>query len=130
MNNLNLLNRQLERISIENFIWLVYFFLVGFNIYSNYLEKKYILDKDINAKQKFRKINENVLLISLIIYMYFLFLNWQDLTNLKLTDSKKRIKLTTYSFIASILFVIGGLLTLYVAININTLDEDAEIGII
>jgi hypothetical protein len=130
MNNLNLLNRQLERINIENFIWLVYFFLVGFNIYSNYLEKKYILDKDINAKQKFRKINENILLISLIIYMYFLFLNWQDLTNLKLTDSKKRIKLTTYSFIASILFVIGGLLTLYVAININTLDEDAEIGII
>ena len=127
----NLLNREIERINVENFIWLIYFFLIGYNIYSNYLEKKYLIDKDQEARKKIRMINETVLFISLIIYIYFLLLNWNDLANLKTTDSNKRVKLTTISFIASVLFVISGCLTLYVACNISALDEEErEVAII
>ena len=129
MNN-NQINNQLERINIENIIWLVYFFLIGYNIYSNYLETKYIKEQDTEARKQFREINKTVLTISLIIYIYFLYLNWQDINSLDNTSSSSKKKLTTYSFIASILFVIAGILTLYVACNINVLDEESEIGII
>jgi hypothetical protein len=126
----NTVNRQLERINIENIIWLIYFFLIGFNLYSNYLEAKYLSDKDIESRERFRYINEMIFFISLIIYLYFLYLNWQDITSLDSNSSPNRVKLTTYSFIASILFVLAGILALYVACNIKVLDNESEIGFI
>jgi len=126
----NTVNRQLERINIENIIWLIYFFLIGFNLYSNYLEAKYLSDKDIESRERFRYINEMIFFISLIIYLYFLCLNWQDITSLDSNSSPNRVKLTTYSFIASILFVLAGILALYVACNIKVLDNESEIGFI
>lgn len=126
----NTVNRQLERINIENIIWLIYFFLIGFNLYSNYLEAKYLSDKDIESRERFRYINEMIFFISLIIYLYFLYLNWQDITTLDSNSSPNRVKLTTYSFIASILFVLAGILALYVACNIKVLDNESEIGFI
>lgn len=126
----NTVNRQLERINIENIIWLIYFFLIGFNLYSNYLEAKYLSDKDIESRENFRYINEMIFFISLIIYLYFLYLNWQDITSLDSNSSPNRVKLTTYSFIASILFVLAGILALYVACNIKVLDNESEIGFI
>ena len=126
----NTVNRQLERINIENIIWLIYFFLIGFNLYSNYLEAKYLSDKDIESRERFRYINEMIFFISLIIYLYFLCLNWQDITSLDNNSSPNRVKLTTYSFIASILFVLAGILALYVACNIKVLDNESEIGFI
>ena len=126
----NTVNRQLERINIENIIWLIYLFLIGFNLYSNYLEAKYLSDKDIESRERFRYINEMIFFISLIIYLYFLYLNWQDITSLDSNSSPNRVKLTTYSFIASILFVLAGILALYVACNIKVLDNESEIGFI
>lgn len=124
------INSKIERINIENFIWLIFFFLIGFNLYSNYLEKKYILANDKNARKKFREINKIVLTISLIIYFYFLYISWNDVHNLKYNDSENKKKLATYSFIASILFVLAGIITLYVVCNVNVLDEENELGII
>ncbi len=126
----NTVNREIERINIENIIWLIYFFLIGFNIYSNYLEIKYLNEKNLAAREKFRTINETIFFISLLIYLYFLYLNWQDITSLNSTSSLNRVKLTTYSFIASILFVLAGIITLYVACNIKVLDNESEVGFI
>ena len=126
----NTVNREIERINIENIIWLIYFFLIGFNLYSNYLETKYLNDKDIESREKFRYINEMIFTVSLMVYLYFLYLNWQDITSLDSNSSPSRIKLTTYSFIASILFVLAGILTLYVACNIKVLDNESEVGFI
>ena len=33
--------KTLRKINIESFIWVIYIFLVCFNLYSNYLEKLY-----------------------------------------------------------------------------------------
>ena len=126
----NTVNREIERINIENIIWLIYFFLIGFSIYSNYLETKYLNEKDLAAREKFRTINETIFFIILLIYLYFLYLNWQDITSLNFTSSLNKVKLTTYSFIASILFVLAGIITLYVACNIKVLDNETEIGFI
>ena len=65
----NTVNREIERINIENIIWLIYFFLIGFSIYSNYLETKYLNEKDLVAREKFRNINETIFFIILLIYL-------------------------------------------------------------
>ena len=65
----------IKRINIESFIWIVYIFLICFNLYSNYLEKLYIETNKRFYKQKFRQINKIVLSVILIIYIYFAYLD-------------------------------------------------------
>lgn len=116
----------IRRINIESFIWVIYIFLIGFNLYSNYLEKLYIETNKRFYKQKFRQINKIVLSIILIIYIYFAYLAFKDettLTRYKNNDSKKK-RLTDLVFIASILFLIAGVISLYVATKGEDFDEE------
>ena len=119
--------KNIDRIKIEDFIWYIYFFIIGFNLYSNYLEKKYILENDIVARNKFRMINCAVLFVSLIIYFYFMSSTYSSLKNTDYVNTEAKKQLQSIAFVASILFVIGGLLTLYVAFNINTFDEEIAV---
>ena len=116
----------IKRINIESFIWVVYIFLVCFNLYSNYLEKLYLETNKRFYKQKFRQINKIVLSVILIIYIYFAYLAFKDettLTRYKNNDPKKK-RLTDLVFIASILFLIAGVISLYVATKSDDLDEE------
>ena len=79
----------IKRINIESFIWIVYIFLVCFNLYSNYLEKLYIETNKRFYKQKFRQINKIVLSVILIIYIYFAYLAFKDETTLSLYVATK-----------------------------------------
>ena len=50
--NINI-NKDLEKIKLEDYIWYIYLFIVAFNLYSNYLEKQYITTGDTQARDKF-----------------------------------------------------------------------------
>lgn len=116
----------IRRINIESFIWIIYIFLIGFNLYSNYLEKLYLKTNKRFYKQKFSQINKIVLSIILIIYIYFAYLAFKDettLTRYKNNNSKKK-RLTDLVFIASILFLIAGVISLYVATKGEDFDEE------
>ncbi len=116
----------LKRINIESFIWIIYIFLVCFNLYSNYLEKIYLKTNQRFYKQKFRQINKIVLSVILLIYIYFAYVAFKDetsLTRYKNTDPKKK-RLTDLVFIAAILFLIGGVISLYVAMKSDDFDEE------
>lgn len=116
----------LKRINIESFIWIIYIFLVCFNLYSNYLEKIYLKTNQRFYKQKFRQINKMVLSVILLIYIYFAYVAFKDetsLTRYKNTDAKKK-RLTDLVFIAAILFLIGGVISLYVAMESDDFDEE------
>ena len=45
----------LQKIKIENWIWILYLFLIGFSFYSNYLETEYLKTDSCEAKEKYRK---------------------------------------------------------------------------
>ena len=64
--NINI-NKDLEKIKLEDYIWYIYLFIVAFNLYSNYLEKQYITTGDTQARDKFRLINNIVLSVILVI---------------------------------------------------------------
>ena len=116
----------IKRINIESFIWIIYIFLVCFNLYSNYLEKLYLKTNQKFYKQKFRQINKTVLTVILFIYIYFAYIAFKDettLTRYKNTNPNKK-KLTDLVFVAAILFLIGGVISLYVATKDDDFDEE------
>lgn len=124
--NINI-NKDLEKIKLEDYIWYIYLFIVAFNLYSNYLEKQYITTGDAQARDKFRLINNIVLSVILIIYLIFLYAAFKDMTNLKNNDSTIKKRLTTLAVIAALLFVIAGAITLYVSLKKPALDDEIAI---
>lgn len=124
--NINI-NKDLEKIKLEDYIWYIYLFIVAFNLYSNYLEKQYITTGDTQARDKFRLINNIVLSVILIIYLIFLYAAFKDLKDLKHNDSAMKKRLTTLAVIAALLFVIAGAITLYVSLKKPALDDEIAI---
>ena len=117
----------LKRINIEDYIWIIYLFLVGYNLYSNYLEKKFLISKDKYLYNKFHSINTTVYFIALIIFSYLLITSYEDVTKLNNNASENEKKFKTLTFIASLLFVIGSAISLYVTYKSTDLDDQLPV---
>ena len=117
-------NKEIKYINIENIIWIIYLFIILFNLYSNYLEKKYINNKDKEALIKFHRINETISFIIIFIYIYFLYISYKGIKDNK---NKKLDNLLNINLVVSILFFIGGLLSFYTVKNIDTINEQIAI---
>ena len=120
---MNDIQNRLKEIKIEDFIWIIYLGIIGLSYYSNYLEKQYFLNKDLNCKEKYRNIIIFIFSILLLVYAYFLIDSYQSIKSLDSNTDNKTKTLTYLSFIASFLIFISGLIFLYIAIN----DENINI---
>jgi len=121
--NYKSLDRKLEQLKIEDFIWLIYIFIILLSWYSNTLERKYFINNDLESKEKYRKIMIFIFSVLIIVYLYFLKDLYKDLQNLNDNDSPKTKSLIYLSFIASFLIVISGVIFLYIAIE----DKDLNV---
>jgi len=121
--NYESLDRKLEQLKIEDFIWLIYIFIILLSWYSNTLERKYFINNDLESKEKYRKIMIFIFSVLIIVYLYFLKDLYKDLQNLNDNDSPKTKSLIYLSFIASFLIVISGVIFLYIAIE----DKDLNV---
>ncbi len=117
------INNKLKELKIEEFIWIMYIGIIALSFYSNSLEKKYFLFKDICSKKKYRKTLIIIFSILIVVYLYFLKDSYDSLKELKPTDSNSKQKLTYLAFIASLLIAISGFIFLYVAYN----DQDIDV---
>ncbi len=119
--------KKLRETAIEDIIWLVYLFIIGANLYSNYLERDYIKNNNIQSRDLFRKINKYVLIIAFIIYLYFVYQSYDSIRNLKQNASDKKVFLTNLTLISAILFLIAGALNIFIQ---NNSVFDDEIGLV
>lgn len=117
------LQDKLKDLNIEDFIWLIYIGIIFFSWYSNSLERDYYLNNNEESKNKYRNIMIIIFSILVIVYIYFFKDSLDDLNNLKSTDTIKKRKLISLSFIASSLILISGIIFLYIAI------EDEELNV-
>ena len=117
------LNSKLKQLKIEDFIWLIYIFIIFLSWYSNNLERKYFIYNDLESKEKYRKIMIFIFSILIIVYLYFLKDSYDDIQNLNDSDSPKTKNLIFLSFLASLLITISGFIFLYIAVN----DEDLNV---
>lgn len=113
---------RLKQIKVENYVWVIYIFLIILCFISNYYEKNYFLTNNQISKEKYRNILIFIFSVALLVYTYFLYDSYKDYKNLSIYDNKKKKDFTEYSLIGSILIFIAGAIFLYIAIN----DQDIE----
>ena len=123
----NSIFEKIKETNIEDIIWLTYFFTIIANLYSNYLERDYIKNNNIRSRNLFRQINLYVLVIAFFIYLYFVFLSYKSIRNLRRNATQKKVFLTNLTLISALLFLIAGALNIF--IQKNSIYDD-EIGLI
>lgn len=123
----NSIFEKIKETNIEDIIWLTYFFIIIANLYSNYLERDYIKNNNIRSRNLFRQINLYVLVIAFVIYLYFVFLSYKSIRNLRSNATQKKVFLTNLTLISALLFLIAGALNIF--IQKNSIYDD-EIGLI
>jgi len=119
------MNSRFEKLNIENFIWIIYIFIAIAAIVSNYYEKKYYLFNEPKYRDNYKTINIINFTIAFFIYLYFLKLNYQNIKEVKRSMSNKNILERHASFIAACLFLIGGIIYLFVEISSSNSEEVA-----
>ena len=119
------LNDKLKQLKIEDFIWLIYIFIIFLSWYSNNLERNYFIYNDLNSKEKYRKLMIFIFSILIIVYLYFLKDSYDDIKDLNIYDKDKSTNLKYLSFIGSLFIFISGLIFLYIAIE----DEDLNVEV-
>lgn len=122
--NLNDINDKLKEINNEDIIWVICIGVIFLSFYSNSLERKYYVNNDKIAKEKYQKILIFIFAILFIIYIYFLKSSIDSIKKLKPSDNPKKKNLVYLSFIATLFLTISGLIYLYVAITDDNLDVE------
>ena len=120
---MNNLNEKLKQIQIEDYIWIIYIGIILLSWYSNYLEKKYYINNDLESKKKYREIMLTIFTILIFVYFYFLKDSYDSLKTINENTSEKTKNLLYLSFLASLLIFISGLIFLYISIT----DEDLNV---
>lgn len=113
---------KLNKIKIENYVWVIYIVIIILSWYANYKEKNYLLYNDQKSKREYQNLLIFIFGVLLVVYLYFTIDGYEDIKNLNIYDSLKKRKLTYASFIGSVLILISGFIFLTIAI----LDEDIE----
>ena len=113
---------KLNKIKIENYVWVIYIVIIILSWYANYKEKNYLLYNDQKSKREYQNLLIFIFGVLLVVYLYFTIDGYEDIKNLNIYDSLKKRKLTYASFIGSVLILISGFIFLTIAI----LDENIE----
>lgn len=104
------MNNKLNSILIDEIIIIIFIIMNIISLYADELEKDYLYTKNINNLNISNKIAIYTLIITLIIYVYFLYLNYKDYIKYKTSIYETRL-------IGSILIVIGLYCLIYFRIN-------------
>lgn len=115
---------KLQRLNQEDFIWIIYVFIALFAIISDVYERNYVLTNNKKSQKKFKTINITIFIVALFIYVYFVLVNYEDVQALKKDISKKEGLNQHLSLVSALLFLIGGVIALYVELTSDTPDVE------
>ena len=115
---------RLQDIRIENYIWVIYIIIIFISWYANSKEKKFILYNDEVSRREYQNLLVLIFSILLIIYYYFTKSSYDDLNELTINDSNKKIILTYASFIGSFLILLSGIIFLLIAVLDENIDTE------
>jgi len=115
---MNDLEERLKTLKIEDFIWIIYIGIIILSLYSNVLERDYLINKNNRSKNKYRNINILVFTTLVIVYAYFTKSTYDD------CKKHKENKYNNISLIATTLALISGILFLYIATNDSEIETE------
>ncbi len=99
---------KLKGLKISDIIFIIFIIISISGIYANHLERKELKGIDSKGKEKAKSIRIVLLIVGLLIYIYFL----QD--KIRNKDDEVSEFINNLDILASILFVLGGILFIYV----------------
>lgn len=108
----------IKRLSFENWIWVIYIAIAAFSIYGDELIKKSIRENDKKKDKTAKTIFTDILIITVVIYLYFLDRNYKDL------ERHPNEKIYKTRFLGSVLTLIGVFCFLYFQLNVER-EEDS-----
>lgn len=120
------IQKTLNELKIEDFIWIVSLFVAGFAILSNKLERDAILYHNQKAKKEYKTINITLLIIGFFIYLYFLLLAYSRIKEITPETTMKNVILSNAKFLAASLLIIGAVIAILVEI---ASDDDTGIDL-
>lgn len=115
------INSRLKQIKIENFIFIIYFGIILLSLYSNRIEKKYLIYKDERDKERYRQLLILIFVIAVIVYIYYFYDAHKSSKEISINPEVNNFN--KLSLIASTLVLISGLIFLYIAYS----DKDINI---
>ena len=119
---------KLQRISEENFIWVVYFFIIIAALLSNAYEKYFLETGDFRKQKIFKTLNITIFCVAFFIYLYFVVISYQNVQELRESSTKKEVLSAHLQLISSLLFLVAGGIALLAEINRE--DPDTDIGVV
>lgn len=111
--NGNLALNELKRLNFENYLWILVSSLALLSILGNQNDKAFIETNNINYKLNANKTFELTLIISLFIYIYYFYRNYN---NYKKASPQNR-ELLIVKLFGSALFIAATILLLYFQYN-------------
>lgn len=117
---------RLNKLKHNDFIWIIYFFIVIAALYANNLEKDYYSTNNISSHKKERIINITILTIAFFIYLYFVLTLTEDLSNMEKNFENTEYRETFAKLIGAILFLVAGAIYVIVEV-ISSVDDELAI---
>lgn len=116
------IKKRLYQIQMENKIWIIYLFIIGFSFYANHLEKDFFLTNNQNSKETYRKINTAIFTILILVYAYFEKDAIESFQNKEKSTTQQ--KYDTLILIATTAILISGFIFLYIILEDENLEEE------
>ncbi len=114
----------LKKIDIEDFIWLINFFIVLFALASDNYERDFVINKNYKSQKIYKTINIGIFIVVFIIYAYFAYTRYLNIKNLKNTSSQKDVFIANLNLVAAILVIIGAGIYLYTEIIDDNVSQE------
>ncbi len=118
--------RNLKLLREEDIVWYIYFFIVTFAIIANSFEEKFIYTGNHEYQKSGRKINITLLIIAFIIYLYYVAIAIEDVNIARIKDERRQ-RVAMERLITSMVFLVGGALSIYTELDDNAGDVDLAI---
>lgn len=110
---------RMQEIAIEDYVFIIYYILITLSLYANKIEREFLITKDTQTREKYRRILYIIFGIAIIIYLYYTISSYQDY---KKNNTKDKF-LYELSFIGSLLILISGIIFLYI------INQDKEVNV-
>ncbi len=114
----------LKTIKIENYIWILYIFIIIICFYANDQEAKYYKYNDLIAKEKYYYANIIVFSLVFIVYLYFFISSLNSISKLDSTSSKEKVFYERLNLLGTSFILIAGFIYLYIAITDTNLETE------
>ena len=118
------IREQLQELEIEDLIWIILIFASIMAIISNYFERAWVKKKTKKDYQTFKNINTTILIVSFLVYFYFVLLSYKKYCQTKGQTNLRKIFFSELNLFTASLFLVGGLLNIFIETNSNVGDAN------